>query len=136
MEDCIFCKIVKGEIPSEKIYEDDKVFAFLDIGPNSLGHTLVILKEHSEDLMHTSELSLAELIQRIPKIAQAVMSGLDYPAFILSTNNGKEAGQEVAHLHFHIIPRKSGDGLQHFPSIKYAEGEMHAVAEKIRTALN
>ncbi len=134
MEDCIFCKIVKGEIPCEKIYEDEKVFAFLDISPSNPGHTLVILKEHSADLMHSPEEHLAELITRVPAIAQAVMSGLDYPAFILSVNNGSEAGQVVPHLHFHIIPRKTGDGLIHFSKRSYAEGEMHEVAEKIRLA--
>jgi len=133
--DCIFCKIIKGEIPSEKIFEDDKVLAFLDIGPSAPGHTLVILKEHSEDLMHTSEENLAELIKRIPRIAGAVMKGLDYNAFILSTNNGAEAGQEVPHLHFHIIPRRSDDGLKHFEKTKYQEGEMGEVAEKIRRSL-
>jgi histidine triad (HIT) family protein len=133
--DCIFCKIVNGEIPAEKIYEDGKFLAFLDINPNNPGHSLLIPKNHSDNLMATPEDDLADLIGRVPKIARAIGQALDYTAYNFIVNNGREAGQMVDHLHLHIIPRRAGDGLKLFENRKYAEGEMAEVGEKIRAEL-
>lgn len=105
-EDCIFCKIASGQIPVEKVYEDDSIFAFLDQRPKAPGHTLVIPKIHSDNLLETSDEILAYMMPKIKMIAQKVLDQNHATGFNLSVNNGASAGQEVMHLHFHIIPRK------------------------------
>ncbi|MBU1178237.1 HIT family protein [Patescibacteria group bacterium] len=135
MSDCIFCKIIKGEIPSSKVYEDDAVLAFLDIHPINYGHTLVIPKEHHETVVDLSDNLLQEVILQVKRIGQAVMAGLRVDGFNIGLNNGRAAGQEVDHVHFHVIPRLSNDGLKHWPSREYAESENEKVADKIKQAL-
>ncbi|MEQ6377231.1 HIT family protein [Bacillaceae bacterium S4-13-58] len=110
--DCIFCKIVNGEIPSAKVYEDEQVYAFLDISQVTKGHTLVIPKEHSKNIYETKPEVASELFQRVPKIAQAVKNAFNPVGLNILNNNGEEAGQSVFHLHFHIVPRYgNGDGF-------------------------
>ncbi|PJE75851.1 HIT family protein [Candidatus Uhrbacteria bacterium CG10_big_fil_rev_8_21_14_0_10_48_11] len=135
MEECIFCKIVAEEIPSTKIYEDDAVVAFLDIQPIRPGHTLLIPKEHSDTLLQLSIQTLAALTSRLQLIAKAVMEGANAEAFNITLNNGKASGQLVFHTHFHIIPRKTDDGLQPWQHHKYAEGEAETIAKNIRAAV-
>lgn len=131
MEDCLFCKIIKGEIPAYKVYEDDTVYAFLDINPNNLGHTLVIPKAHYQTYSETPDEVLADLMVKAKKIGQAVIKAMDVPAYNVSVNVGKEAGQLIFHTHVHIIPRFEGDGHKHFGHVEYKEGEAEKVAEKI-----
>lgn len=133
--DCLFCKIIKGEIPCHKVYEDDKIFAFLDIKPVNLGHTLVIPKKHVANLLEIESEELQYLISKIPFIAKAIMRGLDYSAFNLQVNNGAIAGQVIDHLHFHIVPRKEGDGHKLFESGDYGEQSAEEIATKIRENL-
>src|ERR1700682_3461571 len=114
-EDCIFCKIVKGEIPSDKIYEDDAVLAFMDIRPVSRGHALVIPKKHTNDIMETDNDTAAELIHKSKQIADAIVKAVNADGFTISTNNGEAAGQTVFHVHFHVIPRFKKDGLIGWP---------------------
>jgi histidine triad (HIT) family protein len=109
---CVFCKIIAGQIPSHKVYEDDLVFAFLDIGPLVRGHTLVIPKAHYATVMETPADVFGQASSRIPKIAHAVLAATQSKACHVLTNNGTDAMQSVAHLHFHIIPRRSGDRFQ------------------------
>lgn len=135
MEDCIFCKIVKGEIPCHKVYEDDDVLAFLDISPVNPGHTLVIPKRHYVDLLELPETEAQTLIARIKKIAPAVISGVEAKAFNLNLNNGKIAGQEVGHFHWHIVPRFEGDGRELWRGQPYGEGEAEAILEKIKNLI-
>ena len=131
-EDCVFCKIVAGEIPATKIYEDDVVLAFLDIGPISDGHTLVISKQHVEKLHECPAELLGQVGSHLGKIAKAVASAMNSEGYNVHCNNGRAAGQLVDHLHFHIIPRNSGDGVfQRWPSYKYPEGEVEKIADKI-----
>ncbi len=133
MEDCIFCKIVNGEIPSAKIYENDKVFAFLDISPISDGHTLVIPKRHFEKLHDCPAELLGRVSSRLGKIAKAVAAGMNSDGYNVLCNNGRAAGQLVSHLHFHIIPRNSGDGVfNRWPAYKYEEGKTETITAKIR----
>ncbi|MBX4204823.1 MAG: HIT family protein [Candidatus Doudnabacteria bacterium] len=106
MTDCIFCKIASGEIQTSKVFEDDKVVAFLDLHPKTAGHTLVVHKTHTKDLQNTPDEVLAELMSRIKLIAEKQMKVNNASGFNLSVNNGQSAGQEIFHLHFHIIPRK------------------------------
>ena len=136
MKDCLFCKIAKGEIPSTKIYEDEKFLAFLDINPVNPGHTLIIPKEHYKDTASTPDEVLSELIIRGKKIGKALIEGLEAEGFNFTTNNGKAAGQVIFHTHFHIIPRKSDDGLKLWSQKKYKEGEAEEVAGKIKGVLN
>ncbi|EFR30904.1 HIT family protein [Eremococcus coleocola] len=110
MTDCIFCKIIEGQIPSAKVYEDDKVYAFLDITQATPGHTLVIPKEHVSDIFQYDAQLAGEVFSRIPKIAKAIMGA--YPqakGMNLINNNGQVAYQSVFHSHFHLIPRYSSD---------------------------
>ncbi len=115
MEDCIFCKIIRNEIPSDKIYEDEDIFAFLDLRPTSRGHALVVPKIHSKDFLETTDDELSKVIVKVKKIAAAVMDGTGAAGFNLTTNTRAAAGQAVFHLHFHIIPRYQNDGLPMFP---------------------
>jgi histidine triad (HIT) family protein len=134
--ECVFCKIIAGQIPATKLYEDENVLAFLDIGPISDGHTLVIAKEHCEKIHQCRPESLAKVWQVMPKIAGAVSAALECPGYNILCNNGRAAGQVVEHLHFHIIPRRSGDGLlDGWPAYKYGEGKMETIAEKILAKL-
>ncbi len=132
MQDCIFCKIAKGEIPCDKIYENDKVLAFLDIAPVNKGHTLVIPKEHHKDLLEMPEHLLAEVAKAAKLIGKAIKESLNADGINIGQNNGKVAGQVVMHFHLHIIPRFDNDGLKMWPQKKYAEGESKGIAEKIR----
>lgn len=105
MNDCIFCKIVGGEIPSHKIYEDDDVLAFLDINGKTTGHTLVIPKKHCVNILDADTENLSKVILAVKKVANHYVDDLKFTGFNLQVNNGQSAGQEVPHLHFHILPR-------------------------------
>lgn len=133
--DCVFCKIINHKIPAHFVYENDKVVAFLDIAPINPGHTLVVPKIHCENILDAPEDVLAELIFATQRISQAILKGLGYHGFNLGVNNGRVAGQVIPHLHFHIIPRKIGDGLKMWPQRKYSHGEAEVVAEKIKKVL-
>ena len=109
MAETIFTKILSGEIPSHKVYEDEKVFAFLDIFPLSEGHTLVIPKEPAETLDRLSDESAAAIGRVLPRIARAVMAETGSAAYNVLQNNLAEAHQEVKHVHFHIIPKPSAE---------------------------
>jgi histidine triad (HIT) family protein len=133
MDGCVFCKVVAGEIPATKVYEDDAVLAFLDIGPISDGHTLVIPKKHCAKVHECDPKVLSALVARLGKIAKAVVEAMDADGYNVLANNGAAAGQVVEHLHFHIIPRKIGDGvLAQWPSYKYPKGRMEEIAARIR----
>ena len=102
---CVFCAIAAGEIPSFKVYEDDLVLAYLDINPFAKGHTLVIPKAHTTGLLDTDEATLAMLIARVKKVAAHLKTALPCDGFNVLQNNGEAAGQTVPHIHFHIVPR-------------------------------
>ena len=134
--DCLFCKIVAGQIPVTKIYEDEVVLSFLDIGPISDGHTLVIPKQHFEKLHECPAELLGQVFTRIGKIAGAVAATMNSAGYNLLCNNGRAAGQLIEHLHFHIVPRNNGDGLfSSWPSVEYENGKIEEVAEAIRKNL-
>lgn len=129
--DCIFCAIAAGEIPSFKIYEDDQVLAYLDINPFTLGHTLVIPKAHSECLLDAEDATLATVLARVKKIAAHIKSALPCDGFNILQNNGEAAGQTVKHLHFHIVPRYGSEPIV-FESHKGNMDELKALSERIR----
>ena len=109
--DCVFCAIAAGEIPSFKVYEDDLVLAYLDINPFAKGHTLVIPKVHAAGLLDADDAMLADVIVRVKRVASHLKEALGCDGFHILQNNGEAAGQTVRHLHFHIVPRWSGDPI-------------------------
>ena len=135
-DDCLFCKMVAGQIPVTKIYEDEIVLAFLDIGPISDGHALVIPKQHFEKLHDCPAELLGQVFSHLGEIAGAVAAAMDSDGYNLLCNNGRAAGQLIEHLHFHIIPRNAGDGLfDRWPAYKYEQGKIELIAEEIRKNL-
>ena len=113
MADCIFCKIIAGEIPSSKVYEDDQVVAFLDISQVTPGHTLVVPKQHFRNLLEMDADSTSQLFARVPDIARKVMKATGAKGINILNNNEEIAGQTVFHTHVHLAPRyDETDGLQ------------------------
>ncbi|MEA1924597.1 MAG: HIT family protein [Candidatus Altiarchaeota archaeon] len=110
MGDCLFCKIVEGDIPSEKIHETRHALAFLDINPISRGHTVVVLKKHKKNLIQLNQEELKRLFSAVKQATKKIQKGLDPDGFNIGLNQGQVAGQAIAHLHVHIIPRYLGDG--------------------------
>lgn len=134
--DCVFCKMVGGQISVTKLYEDEEVLAFLDIGPVSDGHTLVISKAHFEKLHDCPPELLGRVCLSLGKIAKAVKNAVNCQGYNVLCNNGRAAGQLVSHLHFHIIPRNNADDLfDSWPAYKYAQGKAEEIAAKIRENL-
>lgn len=136
-EPTVFDHILSGRIPSHRVYEDDRVFAFLDIGPLSKGHTLVIPRERAAHLHELSDESAAALGRVLPRLCRAVMQATGAEAYNVLQNNGAAAHQEVQHVHFHIIPKHTmTDGL----GIVWPAGKLEPMmggelADKIRAAL-
>ncbi len=138
MEDCIFCKIVKGEIPSFKVYEDEKVFAFGDINPISPGHTLIIPKRHAQDLWEISGDDLTAVHFASKKIIKAIKDVLQPSGVACVQLNGPGANQVVLHYHLHLVPRIPGDPELSVATWEIKEGDMEAVREtaaRIATAI-
>ena len=115
MENCIFCKIVNGQIPSYKIYEDEHIYAFLDIACDTFGHTLVIPKQHYVNVLDCDADILAKVMQTVQKIANHYVNNCGFSGVNILNASGKDAEQSVFHLHMHIIPRKADDGVNSWP---------------------
>ncbi|GBE55354.1 MAG TPA: HIT family protein [Euryarchaeota archaeon] len=133
MQDCIFCRIVKGEIPCHMVYEDRYIIAFLDINPMTEGHTLVVSKEHIESFSDTSSYIATNIAESSVKIAGALKKALKPEGFNYFINEGKVAGQLVMHLHMHVVPRYGDDDVKFEAGSKVEldEEEMKAIAERI-----
>ena len=128
--------MVAGEIPVAKVYEDESVLAFLDIGPISDGHTLVIPKQHCAAIHECAPEILTAVTLRLGRVAGAVAVATEADGYNVLCNSGTAAGQIVEHLHFHVIPRREGDGVfTQWPSFKYEEGRISELAAKIRRHL-
>ncbi|MCR6097012.1 HIT family protein [Salipaludibacillus agaradhaerens] len=138
-EDCIFCKIVSGDIPSKKVYEDDHVLAFLDISQVTKGHTLVIPKTHEENIYELSSASAEHVFKAAPKVARAIKNAFLPEGINLLNNNGELAGQSVFHFHVHLLPRYGkGDGfgaVWHDHSSQYSNEDLINIAEKVQEKL-
>jgi histidine triad (HIT) family protein len=136
MSETIFTRILRGEIPSHKVYEDERVYAFLDVGPLSRGHTLVIPKEPAATLDQLSDESAAALGRVLPRLCRAVQKATGATAYNVLQNNGAEAHQAVLHVHFHIIPKlgKAGLGID-WPAGKLDNAAGKALAQAIADAL-
>lgn len=130
--DCIFCKIIKGEIPSYKIYEDDMTYAFLDIACDSYGHTLVIPKKHCVNVLDCDKEYLEATIDTVKKISGHYVDDCGFEGVNVLNASGESAQQSVFHLHFHIIPRRAGDGIDILALKDKKELDLAAVCEKLK----
>jgi len=136
MNNCIFCKIIKGEISSHKVYEDRHTLAFLDIMPANPGHTLVVPKKHFASLEEVDEKTLCQTMKTVKKIGKALKDGLEIKGYNVMENNDAVAGQIIPHLHFHVIPRKKGDGLALWAQKKYyTDSEAKKIAVLIKSKI-
>jgi len=143
---CIFCKIIAGEIPCYKLYEDDRVLAFLDVGPLAEGHVLVIPKTHAEQLDALAEEDAAAIGAVLPRLGKAVTAATGTRAYNVLQNNGEPAGQVVMHVHFHLIPKPAdaapndgppGSGLGiHWPTGKLDPDAAKVLIKRITAALD
>jgi len=136
MNDCIFCRIVRKEIPATVVHENERAVIFLDIKPTNPGHLLIVPKKHFADYASTDEDALRDMAVAAKRMGRALMEALGAPGFNIAVNNGRAANQLVDHVHMHVIPRFEGDGLEPWHGKPYAEGEMQAVADKLKTALS
>lgn len=135
-ENCIFCKIVKGEIPSKKIYEDSEFLAFLDINPLTNGHTILIPKEHYMMISFVPDEVLSKIQVLAQKLSQLLVESLDCEDVTLIIANGQAAGQQIQHFAIHLIPRYKGDGVKlNLEGEVRDEEELKAVKEKVLDAL-
>ncbi len=136
MEESIFTKIIKRQIPAEIVYENDIVIAFLDIKPVNPGHTLVVIKRQVPNFLENTKEELSAAMEVAQKISKALLSWEDVVGVNLMMNVNEGAGQKVFHTHFHIIPRYSGDGLKHWPQFEYKSlDEQREYADKLRDLL-
>jgi histidine triad (HIT) family protein len=145
-DNCIFCKIIKGEIPCHKLYEDEHVLAFLDVNPLSAGHTLVIPKGHYKTVDHMPGEVAAAIGRCLPSLSKAILEATGSTDWNLLQNNGEPAGQEVLHAHFHLIPRVKGTDLHEpikgnglpkraWPAVEIDHDVAGQLAEQIRTLI-
>lgn len=131
-EECVFCGIIEGEIPSYTVYEDENVMAFLDTNPVSRGHTLVVPKKHVETIQEAEGMDY--MWDALVRVANAVQDAFDAPGMNIDQNNGARAGQEVPHMHFHVTPRYTGDEIK----LDYDRSELEngdEIAEQISEEL-
>jgi histidine triad (HIT) family protein len=136
MAGCVFCRIVAGEIPAARVYEDSRILAFMDTSPVTPGHTLVIPKAHASEVSGLSREDLAALGEALGRISPAVMKAAGAEGYNILNNRGAVAGQAVEHVHFHVIPRGAGDGRGYrWLTLSYREGELEARADAVEREL-
>ncbi len=135
MEDTIFMKIIRREIPAEIVYEDADTIAFLDVKPTAPGHTLVVPKKPVQNIFDADDETLAAVMRTVRKISPAVRDAVGAHGVHINSNHGEAAGQIVFHLHFHIIPRHSRDEFRFWPQNDYLKGDAATIAEKIRIGI-
>ena len=140
-ERCVFCRITKGEVSALKVYEDEKAVAFLDIHPSAPGHTLIIPKAHVARVEDLPENDAAALFRALHRLVGPIQVAVDASASTIGINNGRESGQEVPHVHIHVIPRSRGDRGGIIQGVSRVHGrlskdEMEMIAERIRARLS
>ena len=134
--DCIFCKIVRGEIPAQKVYETDKSVAILDLYPLNKGHVLVLSKDHYERVVEIPPDVWQDMALAAREVAKGILKAFDPDGYHLLINNGDAAGQEIAHAHLHVIPRFYDDGVAFgWRHLKYDEEELKEYGDRLRQAL-
>jgi histidine triad (HIT) family protein len=136
MNNCIFCKIIRGEIPATKVYEDERTLALLDIQPVHPGHTLVVSKNTgTRNIFDISSKDWMAVSETVRRLVHAIEKATNCDGINILMNNRAYAGQIIDHPHVHVIPRFKGDGLEHWRKIAYKNGELQTVQERIRVAL-
>jgi len=136
MSDCVFCKIVAGQIPSTRVYEDEHTLAFMDIGHVNPGHTLVAVKKHAANVFELEEPQAEAIACAIVKISRALKKTFEPEGLSVYQANGKAAGQTVFHYHVHLLPRHTGDGMELTWPVKNPPREkLEEYAAKIRSRL-
>ena len=136
MTDCVFCKIVAGQIPSTQVYEDEHTLAFMDIGQVNPGHVLVTVKKHAANLYELDEQQAAAIARACVKVSKAIQKAFKPEGLSVYQANGKAAGQTVFHYHVHLLPRHAGDGMElTWPVKNPPRGTLEGYAEKVRAAL-
>lgn len=133
---CLFCQIIKGEIPCNKVFENDQVLAFLDIKPLNPGHTLIIPKQHAEHLLETNEVEARAVMDVAKKITPAILESVGAQGCNVTCNIGRAAGQIIFHTHVHVIPRYEGDGFEAWHRDGEVSDGLSEVAERIRYLLD
>ncbi len=132
-QECIFCKIVKGEIPSYRIYDDSDAIAFLDINPATPGHSLVVPKKHSVNIFDVDADELARVMKIIKRVAEKIKSEMGTDSINIIQNNGRLSGQIVDHIHFHIIPRYQDDGVRiSYGRYEVKPSDLEELAKKLK----
>jgi len=135
-ESCIFCKIVHKQAPASKVYEDEMVIVFLDLKPLNFGHTLIIPKAHYIDLFDIPEEQLSQIHKISKQVSYAIKKTTNADGITIIQQNGKAAGQDIFHLHVHVVPRFEGQKLPHFSDLKEVErAKLDAMAEEIKQQL-
>lgn len=129
---CIFCQIIKGDIPAYRVYEDDNAIAFLDNSPVNPGHVLVMPKEHFSNFEEISDEALIATMRAVKKVGQSLKDNLGVAGYNVYENNDPVSGQVVPHLHFHVIPRHQDDGLKLWESREYDHGQDEIICNKIK----
>ena len=138
MEECLFCGIVAGDVPSHTVYESETARAFLDVNPLARGHTVVVPRDHYERVDDVPDEVAGGLFRAVTAVVGAVEAAVDAPASTVAFNNGEAAGQEIPHTHCHVVPRFAGDGAGAVHSLfgstaDLSDGEMETLAETIRS---
>lgn len=132
MDNCLFCKIIKGEIPSFKIYEDEYTYAFLDISKDVDGHTLVVSKTHCANILDCDEKELLHIMKAAKLISNHYINNCGYDGVNLLSNVNEAGEQSIMHIHFHIIPRKNNDDFKVFPSLNSGKEELQTMHQKLK----
>lgn len=136
MADCLFCKLIAGDIPASVVYEDELTLAFMDIGQVNPGHVLVATRRHATDLLELTEDEAAAAMQTAHRVAGAVKAAFNPPGMMLLQTNGVEGDQTVFHFHIHVLPRHAGDGVAlAWPGKHPSRMTIEAYAAKLRAAL-
>lgn len=136
MADCVFCKIINGQIPAATLVETDRVVSFLDVNPVNPGHALVVPRRHVESLLDMTQDELQAVASTARRVAAAVVEATGSPAFNILQNEGAAAGQVVGHVHVHVIPRRADDGFAFgWRQLGYEAGQMDALRQAVRALL-
>ena len=132
MKDCIFCMIASGEIPGMIVYEDEAAAAFMDAAKDVDGHILVVPKKHCKNILDCDPETLSAVMKTVKKVSEHLVSRCGYEGVNLLNASGESAGQSMPHLHIHLIPRKSGDGIDAWPRFDGAREDIRTLYERIR----
>ncbi len=132
MSECVFCRILKGEIPSMRVYEDERALVFMDIAGDVDGHMLAVPKQHAASILDCDADSLNALMDAVRKVSRHCVEACGYEGVNLLNASGESAGQSVGHFHIHIIPRKNGDGIDAWPSFPGAKKDIAEVYRRLK----